>query len=110
MRVPGFAPAILLAVIFVAPVFSQTQPSDPGSEKNTDADKDKTSDADKEKKKKEFEERVQRVIEGAIVEAGSLRLPQNRAVVYAISGDLYWQFDEKKARELFRSAAAEIIN
>ncbi len=28
--------------------------------------------------------------------------------IYALAGDLYWGFDEKRARELFRSAGAEL--
>ncbi|MEQ1606734.1 MAG: hypothetical protein ABL999_17870 [Pyrinomonadaceae bacterium] len=68
------------------------------------------SNADKEKKTKEQNERVVQLLDQAIGEAVSLRLPQNRAVVYAMSGDLYWKFDEKRARELFRNSAAEILS
>ncbi|HQY68726.1 MAG TPA: hypothetical protein PLD38_15730, partial [Pyrinomonadaceae bacterium] len=70
---------------------AQTQPTD--------------SDADKAKKNKEQDERVVQLLDQAIGEAVSLRLPQNRAVVYAMAGDMYWKFDEKRARELFRSSA-----
>ncbi len=67
------------------------------------------SQSDKEKTKKELEERVVRMLDQAAGDAPTLRLPQNRAVVYGIAGDLYWKFDEKRAREMFRNAAGEIL-
>ena len=89
--------ALLLPVLlFICSLtLAQTQPSDP--------------DPEKEKKTKEQNGRTMQLLDQAIGEAVLLRLPQNRAIVYAISGDLYWKFDEKRARELFRNAAAEII-
>ncbi|MFT3746488.1 MAG: hypothetical protein QM785_19630 [Pyrinomonadaceae bacterium] len=84
-----------LVLILCSFAAAQTQPTE--------------SDSDKEKKKKEQDERVVQLLDEAIGEAVSLRLPQNRAVVYAMSADLYWKFDEKRARELFRSAASEIV-
>ncbi|MGQ0540606.1 MAG: hypothetical protein ACT4O9_01995 [Blastocatellia bacterium] len=75
--------------------FAQTQPSE--------------ADAKKEKRKKELEERVVQMLNQAVGDAPTLRLPQNRAVVYALAGDLLWKFDEKRARDLFRSSAAEIL-
>jgi hypothetical protein len=67
------------------------------------------SDADKEKKQKAKNEHVVKMLEQSIVEAGSLRLPQNRAVIYALTGDMFWKFDDKRARELFRNAGAELV-
>jgi hypothetical protein len=67
------------------------------------------SDADKAKKKKEVDERVVQMLDQLIGEASTLRLSQNRAIVYAMAGDLFWQFDKKRSRELFRNAAAEIL-
>lgn len=64
--------------------------------------------AEKAKKKKEIDERVVQMLDRTVAEANALRLPANRAVVYAMSGDLYWRFDSKRSRELFRTAAAEI--
>jgi hypothetical protein len=49
------------------------------------------------------------MLDQAIGDAPTLRLPQNRAIVYAMAGDLYWKFDEKRSRDLFRSAANEIL-
>ena len=75
--------------------FAQTQPSD--------------GDAEKEKKKKDLDERVVKILEQSVTDAGMLQLPSNRAIVFAISGDLIWKFDEKRARKLFRDSANEII-
>ena len=86
---------ISLLLVLCSFALTQTQPTD--------------SDADKAKKKKEQDERVVQLLDQAIGEAVSLRLPQNRAVVYAMAGDMYWKFDEKRARELFRNSAGEIL-
>lgn len=67
------------------------------------------SQTEKEKERKELEKRVLQILDQAVGEANYLKLPQNRAIVYAIAGDLYWKFDEKRARELFRSAANDIL-
>jgi len=65
--------------------------------------------AEKQKKKKELDELVVRMLEQATAEAAGLRLSQNRAVVYGMAGDLYWKTDEKRGRELFRSAASALV-
>lgn len=67
------------------------------------------SPSEKEKARKELEERVLKMLDQAVGDAQYLRLAQNRAIVYAIAGDLYWKFDEKSARALFRNSANEII-
>ncbi len=67
------------------------------------------SQSEKEKKQKELQKIVLEMLDQAVGEAAVLKLPQNRAIVYAIAGDLYWKFDEKRARELFRSAGNDIV-
>ncbi len=67
------------------------------------------SQSEKEKTRKELEKKVLQMINQAVGDAAYLKLPHNRAVIYAIAGDLYWKFDEKRARELFRSSANEIM-
>lgn len=67
------------------------------------------SQSEKEKKQKELQKTVLEMLDQAVGEASSLKLPQNRAIVYAIAGDLYWKFDEKRARELFWSAGNDIV-
>lgn len=68
------------------------------------------SQSEKEKKEKELQKLVLEMLDQAVGEAGGLKLPQNRATVYAIAGDLYWKFDEKRARELFRNAGGELVS
>jgi hypothetical protein len=67
------------------------------------------SNTEKEKVQKELETRVLQMLDQAVGDAVNLKLARNRAVVYAIAGDLYWKFDEKRARELFRSCESEIL-
>ena len=78
-----------------SPVDSKTSPTESKSEK--------------EKAQKELEKRVLEMIDRAVSDAATLKLAQNRAIVYAIAGDLYWKYDEKRARELFRSSGGEIL-
>jgi hypothetical protein len=66
--------------------------------------------AAKTEKQKELEKRVVEMIDQALGDANTLKLAQNRATVYALAGDLYWQFDEKRSRELFRLSGSEIVN
>ncbi len=73
-------------------------------------DKPTETTSEKEKKKKEIDERVIDLLDQAIAGADTLRLAQNRAVVFAMAGDMYWKYDEKKSRELFRNAAAELVS
>jgi len=66
-------------------------------------------DPDKEKEKKEKDELIVRMLDQAVADAAFLRLPQNKAIVFGMAGDLYWKFDEKRSRDLFRSAANEML-
>lgn len=87
---------IFAAFLFiVTAAFSQTSPTE--------------SAAEKEKAQKELEKRALQMIEQTIGDAATLKLAQNRAIVFALAGDLYWKFDEKRARQLFRDAANEIL-
>lgn len=86
---------LTIILLFSLTVFSQTSPTE--------------SPTDKEKAKKELEKRVLEMLDQAVGDAGTLKLAENRAIVYAIAGDLYWKFDEKRARELFRNAGNDIL-
>jgi len=66
--------------------------------------------AEREKRQKESDERVIELLDRTIAEGGGLRLSNNRAVVFALAGDLYWKFDQKRSRELFRGVGAELNN
>jgi|GEM_PF-1187123 len=51
---------------------------------------------------------IQQSLDEMSTGATTLRLPENRAIVYALVGDMYWQYDQKRAREIFRNAGAEL--
>jgi hypothetical protein len=97
MRILGFFITIFLTIA----VFAQNPASD---------SKPTESNEEKEKQQKKLEEQALQMIDQAVGDAQGLKLAQNRALVYAVAGDLYWKFDEKRARALFRDAANEIIN
>ncbi len=61
------------------------------------------------KKAKELEEKVVTLLDKSLADVNSLRLPQNRALVNAMIGDLFWKFDQNRARQLFRESAAELV-
>jgi len=49
------------------------------------------------------------LLEQILTDAKNLRLPENRAFVYAKIGHQLWQTDEKRARLLFQTAVNELI-
>ena len=85
----------ILSLAFFTVSFAQTSPTE--------------SKTEQEKRQKALEQEALKMIDQAIGEALTLKLARNRAIVFALSGDLYWRFDEKRARGLFREAADEII-
>ena len=86
---------VILSLAFLTAAFAQTSPTESASEK--------------EKTQKELEKRALEMIDQAVNEANTLKLAANRAIVFALAGDLYWRFDEKRARDLFRSAGDDIL-
>jgi hypothetical protein len=92
--------SILLAVLFL--LFCAALPA----QETASPTESKT---EKEKAQKELEKQVLKMLDEAVGDAGTLKLATNRAIVYAIAGDLYWKFDEKRARELFRNSANDVI-
>ncbi|HYP50242.1 MAG TPA: hypothetical protein VEQ34_04815 [Pyrinomonadaceae bacterium] len=92
--------SILLVVLFL--LFCPTLPA----QETASPTESKT---EKEKAQKELEKQVLKMLDQAVGDAGTLKLATNRAIVYAIAGDLYWKFDEKRARELFRNSANDVI-
>lgn len=105
MRLQRLAFLTFAFILFCSIGFAQT--TDPTA---TPQPSDPSADVDAAKKQKELNERIMSMLDQAVADGNSLRLPQNKALIFAIAGDLYWKFDEKRARELFRSAATEIIN
>ncbi|HEY8562963.1 MAG TPA: hypothetical protein VIL74_21470 [Pyrinomonadaceae bacterium] len=58
---------------------------------------------------KEKLERERRLLEQITADAKSLRLPENRAYVFARVGGELWQRDEKAARKLIQEAIGDLI-
>jgi len=94
-------PRLVLLVAFVLFLFAAISAQETASPTE--------SKTEKEKAQKELEKQVIKMLDQAVGDAGTLKLSTNRAIVYAIAGDLYWKFDEKRARDLFRNAANDVI-
>ena len=76
-------------------IFAQTSPTE--------------SKEEKDKARLELEKKAVALLEQVVGETSLLKLPDNRALVFASAADLLWQRDEKRARQLFRQSADEII-
>lgn len=59
---------------------------------------------------KEKVARQTKLLEQILADAKTLRLPENRALIFARVGNAFWQSDEKKARKLFADAISDTIN
>ncbi len=86
---------LFVVLLIVSITFAQTSPTE--------------SQSDKEKKQKELEKQVLQMLDQAVGDATTLKLPRNRAIVFGIAGDLFWKFDEKRSRQLFRDMANDLI-
>ncbi len=49
------------------------------------------------------------LLEQILADAKNLRLPENRAFIYAKVGNALWQTDEKRARAFFQNSIADLI-
>ena len=67
------------------------------------------SQTTKENAQKEREKKAITILERTVNQTSFLKLPDNRALVYASAGDLVWEGDEKRGRQLFRQAANELV-
>jgi hypothetical protein len=66
------------------------------------------TEEEKAKARKELERKALALLEETLQMAQVLKLPENRAAVRSQSADLLWPRDEKRARALFRDAAADL--
>ena len=76
-------------------IFAQAAPTD--------------SAAEKEKAQKEREKKAVDLMEDIAAEVSLLKFSDNRALILASVADLLWKRDEKRARQLFRHAADELV-
>ena len=95
MKLTRLAFLFILLSIFCFSIAAQTSPTE--------------SQTEKEKAAKELEKNALDLLEQAVNEAGGLKLPENRALVFTMAADLLWKKDQKRARTLFGNAAGEII-
>lgn len=90
-----FARALAFALLFCVNLAAQTAPPKESAE---------------EKLQRELEQKAVALVRRTADDAAALKLPENRACVYASAGNLLWKSDEKTARDLFERAAAELKN
>ncbi|MEP6904193.1 MAG: hypothetical protein ABJA66_20915, partial [Actinomycetota bacterium] len=62
----------------------------------------------KDKARLELEANARDLADSAAADANALKLWENRALIDALAGDMFWESDQKRARQLFRSAANEL--
>ena len=67
------------------------------------------SNEEKEKARLELEKKAFALAERIASDAATLKLAENRAYLLAMSGDLLWKQDQKRARSMFQNAATELI-
>lgn len=99
MRASRLVCFFILLAFFAAESFSQTPTPEPSP-----------VEPEKSKERLELEKNAFKLLDDAVGDAGGLKLWENRALVYAVAGDLYWKTEQKRARKLFRDAANEIIS
>ncbi|MBK8148533.1 MAG: hypothetical protein IPK58_10075 [Acidobacteria bacterium] len=68
-----------------------------------------TPDPEAEKAALELEKGAIGLLDEAVAEAATLRLPENRALILTMAADALWSRDEKRARELFHQASDQVI-
>ena len=66
------------------------------------------SKEEREKAEKALESKALKLLGETLDGAQMLKLPENRALVQATAGDLFWTHDEKRARQLFQDAMASL--
>ncbi len=66
-------------------------------------------DGDEEAKEKEKQRQKLLIAESIVGDIGQLSLEENRALALARLGTSIWQFDEKRARNMFQEAVGELI-
>ncbi len=99
MIVLRFASVFALLLLVCSSVFAQTSaalsPVLPNPEK--------------EKAAKELEKNALDLVDQVMGDATVLKNWENRALIATLAGDLLWDKDKKRARELFRGAANELV-
>lgn len=95
MRVRRFVSIFVFVLLTGVLTFAQTSPT--------------ASVSEKEKAARELEKNGFDLVDQVAGDAGSLKNWENRALIAALAGDLLWDKDKKRARELFRNSANELM-
>lgn len=95
----------LLAALSLACLISFAAP--PAGAQTPAAPAGKTPE-EKEEAREELRKKTFALLEVVVGDARALRVPENRVRVLAGAADLFWPHDEKRARALFREAAAHV--
>lgn len=90
-----FLSAFLFILCLINLAFAQVSPTE--------------SQVEKDEATQKLEKEALKLAQKSAAEAGSLKLWHNRALIFALAGDLFWKTDQKKARSLFRDAANELV-
>lgn len=73
------------------------------------AQENRTQTLPKSKEKLELETKAFELLSEVIDETATLKLAENRSYISSLAATLFWEKDEKLARQLFHSAANELI-
>lgn len=57
----------------------------------------------------EKQSKLKNQLEQISSDTANLKLPENKALVYAKLGNIYWKFDENRARQLFQTSINELV-
>ncbi|MEO6587758.1 MAG: hypothetical protein ABIP06_00390 [Pyrinomonadaceae bacterium] len=87
--------SLIVTVLVSGFIFAQDSPTD--------------SQAEKDKAQAEKEKKAVALIEEIAGQISFLKNPDNRSLTFASVADLLWKRDEKRARQLFRQSADEIV-
>ena len=90
----------LLALSLPQAAFAQVESGQKGQPSQTAEEKEAA--------RKELEKKAVEMLDGLIIDARALRVPENRVRVLTSAADLLWPRDEKRARALFRDVAAAL--
>ena len=87
--------SLFTIVLVSTSIFAQTSPTE--------------SETEREKARQEREKKAVNLLEDVAGQVSLLKNSDNRALVFASVADLLWTRDQKRARQLFRQSADEIV-
>ncbi len=98
MKLKSLLSSLLLTILLVTQTLAQTPPAAPLEK----------SKEEEEKAQKELERKGLTLLEETLNSAQQLKLPENRAYIFAAAADLLWKHDEKRARVFFQEALTNL--